>query len=81
MHPVLNLGLIPIGSDSWLSKGQSPINGSIVLIHANGNDPVGVSDFLILLKNKRADVLSKRWELFDLRESIARDFSSQHPQL
>ncbi len=67
---ILNLGLIPVGSDAWLAKGQWPTNGSIVLIHANGNEPIGVKDFIELLKNKHTDVLSKRWELFDLRESI-----------
>lgn len=72
---VTNLGLIPIGSDAWLAKGQWPKNGSIVLIHANGNEPLGVSDFIALLNDKRAEVLSKRWELFDLRESIVEDES------
>jgi hypothetical protein len=67
---ILNLGLIPIGSDAWLAKGQWPKNGSIVLIHANGNEQLGVRDFIDLLKSKRSDVLSKRWELFDLRESL-----------
>ena len=67
---VTHLGLIPVGSDAWLAKGQRPGNGSIVLIHANGNEPVGVKDFLKLLDDKREEVLSGRWELFDLRESI-----------
>jgi len=57
---ILNLGLIPVGSDAWLAKRQQPSYGSIVLIHANGNEPLGVRDFIDLLKNKRADVLSKR---------------------
>ncbi len=72
-YRILDFGLIPIGSDAWLAKGQWPKNGSIVLIHANGNEPVGIKDFIKLLKNKRADVLSKRWELFDLRESLVAD--------
>jgi hypothetical protein len=69
-NEILYLGLIPVGSDAWLAKGQWPKNGSIVLIHANGNEPLGVKEFIKLLKSKRADVLSKRWELFDLRESL-----------
>lgn len=72
---VTGLGLIPIGSDAWLAKGQWPKNGSIVLIHANGNEPLGVRDFIKLLNDKRDEVLSKRWELFDLRESIVDDES------
>jgi hypothetical protein len=67
---ILDLGLIPVGSDAWLAKGQWPKNGSIVLIHANGNEPLGVREFMILLKNKRAEALSKKWELFDLRKSL-----------
>jgi hypothetical protein len=67
---IIELGLIPVGSDAWLAKGQKPGNGSIVLIHANGNEPVGVRDFIALLKSKQKDVLARRWELYDLRESL-----------
>jgi hypothetical protein len=74
---ILELGLIPVGSDAWLAKGQKPGNGSIVLIHANGNEPVGVKDFISLLKRKKLDLLSGRWELFDLRESLIGDISLQ----
>jgi hypothetical protein len=70
---ILSLGLIPLGSDAWLAKGQKPGNGSIVLIHANGNEPVGVRDFINLLKRKQKEVISGRWELFDLRESLIED--------
>lgn len=45
---IVDFGLIPVGSDAWLAKGQWPKNGSIVLIHANGNEPIGVHDFIIL---------------------------------
>jgi hypothetical protein len=72
---ITGLGLIPIGSDAWLAKGQWPKNGSIVLIHANGNEPLGVRDFIKMLNEKRAEVIAKRWELFDLRESIVADES------
>jgi hypothetical protein len=70
---ILNFGLIPIGSDAWLAKGQSPLNGSIVLIHANGNEPVGIRDFIDLLKKEGPYILSRRWELYDLRESLVYD--------
>ena len=36
------LGLIPLGSDAWLAKNEWPREGSIVLVHANGNEPLGV---------------------------------------
>lgn len=70
---IVSLGLIPVGTDAWFAKGQKPAQGSIVLIHANGNEPVGVKDFINLLRSEENGVLSKRWELFDLRESIEKD--------
>ena len=69
-NKVLALGLIPVGCDAWLAKGEWPSNGSIVLIHANGNEPVGVREFIRLLKIRHPDILSKQWELYDLRESL-----------
>jgi peptidoglycan/xylan/chitin deacetylase (PgdA/CDA1 family) len=39
-------GLIPIGSDAWLAKGQKPTGGSIILVHGNGKEPAGVTKFL-----------------------------------
>jgi hypothetical protein len=66
---VLDLGLIPVGSDAWLAKGEWPKNGSIVLIHANGNEPLGVRDFIRLLRLEEPEAKSGKWELFDLRES------------
>jgi hypothetical protein len=38
-----DLSLIPIGSNAWLAKGESPQPGSIILIHANGNEPEGIN--------------------------------------
>jgi hypothetical protein len=70
---VLNYGIIPIGSDAWLAKGQKAYSGSIVLIHGNGNEPMGVKDFIRLLQNEKASVLNKQWLLYDLRESVAEE--------
>jgi hypothetical protein len=36
------LHLIPIGSDAWLAKGETPRPGSVILVHANGNEPEGI---------------------------------------
>ena len=73
---VTDYGLIPIGSDAWLAKGQSATSGSIVLIHGNGNEPVGVSDFIRLLKNEKNAVLEKQWLLYDLSNSIGSEFKN-----
>lgn len=74
---IITFGLIPIGTDAWLAKGQQPEAGSIVLIHGNGNEPVGVNDFINLLKSKAQSIAKKQWLLYDLRESVDEEFSSQ----
>jgi hypothetical protein len=67
---VLEFGLIPIGSDAWLAKGQKPSQGSIVLVHGNGNEPSGVDDLVYLLNNKRSVMYLNQWGLFDLKKSL-----------
>lgn len=71
---ITNLGLIPIGSDAWLAKGQAAKNGSIVLIHGNGNEPLGVQDFIKLLKSKDNSMLNQQWLMYDLRETVKDEF-------
>lgn len=39
-------GLIPIGSNAWLAKGQTAVPGSIILVHGNGNGPLGIRLFM-----------------------------------
>ncbi|MCD8740250.1 polysaccharide deacetylase [Mucilaginibacter roseus] len=73
---VLSFGLIPIGSDAWLAKGQQAAPGSIVLIHGNGNEPIGVNDFLQLLRSEKKSVISRQWLLYDLRESLQDEFEN-----
>jgi hypothetical protein len=71
---ILEWGLIPIGSDAWLAKGENPkVSGSIVLIHANGNEPVGVADFLRLLQKEKAALELGQWRLLDLREELKKN--------
>ncbi len=71
---ITSFGLITIGTDAWLAKGQQPKAGSIVLIHANGNEPVGVDDWVRLLKVKALQIIDKQWLLYDLRQSVADKF-------
>lgn len=75
IEKVTAYGLIPIGSDAWLAKGQHTASGSIVLIHGNGNEPIGVNDFLKLLKSEKNSVMQKQWLLYD-RESIGNEFKN-----
>src|SRR6201985_1933040 len=74
VYKITDFGLIPIGSDAWLAKGQQPQAGSIVLIHVNGNEPVGVKDFINLLHSKTQAIAQKQWLLYDLRESVDEEF-------
>jgi hypothetical protein len=67
---VIAFGLIPIGSDAWLAKNQWPTDGSIVLVHANGNEPVGIQRFFKLLEEEKPNIENRQWSLFDLRESV-----------
>ena len=67
---VTAFGIIPVGSDAWLAKGQKPIDGSFVLIHGNGNEPLGVLRFIELLKSENINIQDKKWKLYDLRGSL-----------
>ena len=68
---IVAFGLVPVGSDAWLAKNEWPREGSIVLVHANGNEPLGVRRFLQLLREEREAIRAKSWQLLDLRESVA----------
>jgi len=70
VYKVTDYGLIPIGSDAWLAKGQQAQDGSIVLIHGNGNEPVGVADFIKLLQSKTKQISEKQWLLYDLSSTV-----------
>lgn len=48
---VNSLGLIPIGSNSWLAKNQKVKNGDIILVHGNNNEPKGIDIAQNIIKN------------------------------
>jgi hypothetical protein len=70
VEAVVRLGLVPLGSDAWLAKGERPTPGSVVLVHGNGNEPLGVRKFIELLHARRPDIRERKWLLLDLRESV-----------
>jgi hypothetical protein len=45
--------LIPLAADSWLAVGQMPKEHSIILVHGNGNEPLGIQRFTNLIKKKQ----------------------------
>jgi len=51
MQTIHDLGLIVIGSNSWIAKGEKIKAGSIILLHGNKNEPKGVAMFLEMLKD------------------------------
>ena len=67
---VTDFGLIPVGSDAWLMKNQQPAEGSIILVHANGNEPGGIQRLRALVQKKKKDIMNGRWVLRELREGI-----------
>lgn len=71
-HIITSFGLIPVGSDAWLAKNEWPKNGSIVLVHANGNEIIGIQRFLKLIQEEQEKISNKHWLLFDLRESTVK---------
>ncbi|MDI9849339.1 polysaccharide deacetylase [Rhodoblastus sp. 17X3] len=45
MERVREAHLIPLGADAWLALGAAAHPGAIILVHPNGNEPLGLSDF------------------------------------
>lgn len=52
LRTLRSLGLIPLGADAWLAKDQRPRDGSIVLVHGNGNEPQGIALAMPLVKGE-----------------------------
>ena len=46
-----SLGLIPLGSNAWLAKGEKITPKAFILVHGNGNEPAGIKLILPMLDN------------------------------
>ncbi|WP_052354243.1 hypothetical protein [Flectobacillus major] len=68
---ILSYGLLPLGSDAWLAKGQAIHQGSLVLVHANGNEPLGLELFLSMLQKNQDEIKHKKWQLWDISNLIS----------
>jgi hypothetical protein len=65
-----DLCLIPIGSNAWLAKGETPHEGSVILVHANGNEPEGIR-LLLSFYDKQHDAFQRgSLALLPLREAF-----------
>lgn len=58
---LLSWGLIPLGSGAWLNKNESPRDGDVVLVHANGNEERGLRLLERLAKDRREALAAGRW--------------------
>ncbi len=67
---VTGFGLIPLGSNAWLGKKQWPVAGSIILVHVNGQEPVGIKRFLWILGSWMKDIAEGRRVFGDLSEGL-----------
>jgi hypothetical protein len=52
------LSLIPLDANAWLAKGQKIKDGSIILIHGNGNEPEGIDIFLKFFQKTQPEFIS-----------------------
>jgi peptidoglycan/xylan/chitin deacetylase (PgdA/CDA1 family) len=52
-----DLGLIPLGSNAWLAKGEVAKAGSIILVHGNANEHVGIEKITSLLQQSNLSLL------------------------
>ncbi len=66
-----DLSLIPVGSNAWLAKGESPHPGSIILVHANGNEPEGINLLLSFFSEHREAFRRGDATLLPLREAFS----------
>jgi hypothetical protein len=69
-----SLRLIPLSIDVWLERGEKIRSGSVVLVHANGNDERGVSTLMEFLQDRRSSVLRK-----EITIQCARNFFNLQP--
>ena len=48
-----HLGLIPMGKQAWLAKGEKEKAGGILLVHGNKNEPLGIKKAKTLIENEQ----------------------------
>ena len=66
-----NLFLIPVGADAWLAKGAKPVEGSIILVHGNGNEPEGVKRLFEFYETKKKNSGLGELRFLPLRDALA----------
>ncbi|HGK7610915.1 TPA: hypothetical protein ACJ6J3_09630 [Legionella pneumophila] len=57
MKKLNKCGLITLGADAWLAKGEQPSSGSIVLVHGNSNEPAGIKKIMEIIETDECTFL------------------------
>lgn len=70
MTQLRKLSLVPIGSRAWLAKGERQTEGSIILVHGNGNEPQGIDILLELFKEKKEAFTQGKLTLLPLNAAV-----------
>jgi hypothetical protein len=58
---------LPIGSDAWLANKVKPKEGSIILLHGNGNEPYGFEILKVFYRNGKLNE-----PVHDLRKQLCK---------
>ncbi len=64
------MGYVPLSADAWLAKNQPIRNGSIILVHGNGNDPLGVKLLLNYLRSKDRDLMDGKLTIISVKNLL-----------
>jgi hypothetical protein len=80
LRELAGMRYIAVGSDAWLAKGQRVRNGSIILVHGNGNEKFGVRLLFIYLKLKEKDILQGNLRILSL-DNLLMESAHIDPQL
>lgn len=52
-----DLGLFPLDADGWVAKGEPIEDGSVVLLHGNGNERAGIEMFMDFMEPREQDII------------------------
>ncbi len=80
LRQLSGMGYVAVGADAWLAKGQRVRNGSIILVHGNGNEKFGVRLLGIFLKRKEREILSGKRRVLSLND-LLRESAKVEPGL
>ncbi len=70
MRQLSGMGYVAVGADAWLAKGERVRNGSIILVHGNGNEKFGVRLLKAFLRLKEKEILTGKWRVLSLEKLL-----------